>query len=151
MLEPYRSNKDWEDRGSPLQRPYAASDALPKPAAKRKPKVKRSKLTLANIGALWSRLRRAVECFCDAQRGACPLIVVSRNEIRFRLTEDHDEVQLTLNGRRVSKKIRRHRQSIPIVKLRTGAAGFDYGSMRYSAMRLVLEAIHEARRERTQE
>lgn len=146
MQESYLNSGNWESCDAPLQRPRTEGAPGAKPAGKRKPKVSRDKLTRANIGALWSRLGRAVEGFCGAQGDACPLCAVSGNKVKFRLRQDCDEVELILKGRQVWKKIRRDRQCIPIVKLRTGSAAFDCGSMRYSATHFAIEVIREARR-----
>ena len=145
MQEPYPNNGSGENSYAPLQQSPMEAAPATKPVAKRKPKVKRDKLTQANIGALWSRLGRAVEGFCDAQGSACPLCTVAGKKVKFQLTQDCDEVELTLKGRQVWKRIRRRRQSIPIVRLKTGSAAFDCGPMRCTATHFAIEVIREAR------
>jgi hypothetical protein len=96
-------------------------------------------------GIAWERLKRVVRDNCRNASRPWSVVSIYAGTIEFRSTQDDTVITLIREDNRIRMRMHGSGAIIHIVRLKTSGAGFELRRRRYTATRLFIEIILQAR------
>jgi len=144
MQNLYIEPQDAESRSAHFLEGCKERTSQPASVVAAKVTIPRKRLTPAKIGVAWQRLRHAVREFCRQPGRGCVLCEMYGNRIEFQCAPNSSRIVLILDGSRIRKGIAGKRETIRIVRIKSGGSGFELRQSLHSATRLLIELMREA-------
>ncbi len=132
------------ENGTHLELPDVPVQAR-KPARVQKTLAEQRALQPRQAGIAWERLKRVVREHCQHPGHKSYAFQIYGPTIEFQSAVDSPEIMLIRKDDRILKYVAGRKENIRIVRLKTKGVGFYFQKRCYSATRLLIEIVSEAR------